>query len=86
MTPSHLTLSDLERSKSRSRRFRSLISSKGAELGHTLLLTINRKAHMGSLMTPSHLTLSYLERSKSRSVGCHSLISRKFRRYVTINH
>ena len=49
MTPSHLTLRDLERSKSRSLRFRSLISRKGAELGHMLLLNINlnltRKAY-----------------------------------------
>ena len=33
MTPSHLTLSDVERSKSRSLRFRSFVSCKGAELG-----------------------------------------------------
>ncbi len=41
MTPSHLTLRDLERSKSRSLRFRSLIFRKGAELCHILLLIIN---------------------------------------------
>ncbi len=34
MTPSHLTLSDRERSKSRSLKFQKLISRKGAELGH----------------------------------------------------
>ncbi len=34
---------DLEKSTSRSLRFRRLISHKGAELGHTLLLNINRK-------------------------------------------
>ncbi len=33
-TLSHLTLSDLERSKSRSLRFRSIISRKGAELAY----------------------------------------------------
>ncbi len=42
---SHLTLSDHESSKSRSLRFQSAISCKGAELGPMLLLTINRKAH-----------------------------------------
>ena len=57
MTLSHLTLSDLERSKSRSLRFQSLISCKGAEIGHKLLLNINRKAYMGSPMTVSHLDL-----------------------------
>ncbi len=46
MTPSHLTLSDLERSKSRSLRFQRLISRKGAELGPMLLLTINRNPYM----------------------------------------
>ena len=48
MTLSHLTLSDLERSNSRSLRFRSLVSCKGAELGHMLPLNINGKAYMGS--------------------------------------
>ncbi len=41
ITPSRLTLSDLERSKSRSLRFQSLISRKGAELGPMLLLIGN---------------------------------------------
>ena len=54
---SHFTLSDLERSSSKSLRFQSLISCKGAELSHILLLKINRKAYMGSPVTPSHLTL-----------------------------
>ena len=36
------TLSDIERSKSRSLRFRSLISRKRAELRHMLLSSINR--------------------------------------------
>ena len=48
MALSHLTLSDLERSKSRLLRYRSIISGKGAELGHMLLLNINRKAYMRS--------------------------------------
>ncbi len=61
MTPLLLTLSDLERSKSRSLRFQSLISHKGAKLGPMLLLTINRKPYMASLMTPSFLTLSDLK-------------------------
>ncbi len=51
MEASHLTLSDLERSKSRSLRFQSLISRKGAQLGPMLLLNINRKPYMGSPMT-----------------------------------
>ncbi len=74
MTLSILTLSDLERSKSRSLAFQSLISRKGAELGYMLLLTINRKPHMGSPLAFSHLTLSDLERSKSPRF--QSLISR----------
>ncbi len=56
MTLSHLTLSDIERSKSRSLRFRSVVSCKGVELGHMLPLSINRKAYMGNQMTLSHLT------------------------------
>ncbi len=38
MTPSHLTLSDLERPISKSLRFQRLISRKAADLGHILLL------------------------------------------------
>ncbi len=67
MTSSHLTLSDLERSNSRSLIYQSLISCTGAELGPMLLLNINRKAYMGSQITSSHLTFSDLERSNSRS-------------------
>ena len=63
MTPSHLTLSDIERS--RSLRFLTLIFRKRAELGHMLLLNINRKPYMGGQMTQSRMTLSDLERSKS---------------------
>ncbi len=91
MTVSNLTLSDLERSKSRSMSksltFPSLIFRKGAQLGPMLLLIINRKPCMGSTMTASHLTLNDLE--KSRSLGFQSLITRKgdrVRPYVTINH
>ena len=47
MTLSHLTLSGLERSKSTPFRFRSFVPRKGADLDHTLLLNINRKACMG---------------------------------------
>ena len=61
---SHLTLSDLERSISRSHRFQRLISRKAAQLGHMILLNTNRKSYMGSLKPSSHLTLSDLERSK----------------------
>ena len=46
MTLSQLLLSDLERSKSMSLIFRSIISRKGAELGHMLLLNMNRKVCM----------------------------------------
>ncbi len=53
MTLSHLTLSDLERSNARSLRFCSLIACKQAELGHKLLLNINRKTYMGTPMTLS---------------------------------
>ncbi len=65
MTSSQLTLSDHERSNSRSLTFWSLIYHKGAELGHMLLLNIKRKAYMGSPVTLLHLTLNDLERSKS---------------------
>ncbi len=73
MTSSHLILSDLERSNSRSLTFQSLISCKGAELGHRLLLNIDRKAYMGRPMTPSYLTLGEHERSKSRSLRLQSM-------------
>ena len=68
MTQSLLTLSDLERSKSRSLRFQRLISRKGAELGPMLLLTINRNPYMASPMALSNLTLTDIERSKFRSL------------------
>ena len=47
MALSLLTISDPERSKSRSLGFQRLISCKGAELGPILLLTINRKPIYG---------------------------------------
>ncbi len=50
---------------------------KGSELGHMLLLDINRKAYMWSPMTLSHLTLGDVESSHSRSLRFQSLISRK---------
>ena len=77
MALSDLTLSDLERSKSKLLRFQSLIWHKGAELRTMLLLTINRKPYMAIPMTSSLLTLSDFERSKSRSLGFQSLISCK---------
>ncbi len=49
---SHLTLSDLKRSNSRSLIFWSLISCKGAELGHMLLLNIN---HIWGVQWHHHL-------------------------------
>ena len=79
MTSSLLTLSDVERSNSRSLSFRtsSLISCNWAELDHILLLHINRRAYKESPMTLSHLTLGDLERSKSRSLKFWSIICRK---------
>ncbi len=62
MALSHLKFSELERSKSRSLRFRSLISRKRAQLGPMLLLNINRKPYMGSPMALSSLTLGVFER------------------------
>ncbi len=47
MTSSHLTLNDLEMSKSRSLTLRNLISCNGTELGHMLPLHI-----WESVMTP----------------------------------
>ena len=44
MILSHLTLSDPERSISKSLRYQRLISHKTAELGHLLLLNTNRKS------------------------------------------
>ena len=61
MALSHLTLSDLERSKSRSFKFCSIISRKGAKLGHMLQLIINRKEYIGSLMVCLHFTLATLK-------------------------
>ena len=48
MTRLHLTLSDFEGQKSRSLRFRSIVSLKEAGLGHMLLLNINMNVCMGS--------------------------------------
>ena len=67
MTPSHLTLGDLERSKVKVTKILMLISRKEAELGPVLLLNINRKSYMWSPMALSDLTMSDLERAKSRS-------------------
>ncbi len=70
MAPSDQTLSDLERSNSRSIRFQCVISRKGAKLGPMLLLNINRKPYfyIGSPISLSDLTLGDLERSESRSL------------------
>ncbi len=46
IAPTHLALSDLQRSKSRPFRFQSFISHNGAKLGSMLLLTINKKPCM----------------------------------------
>ena len=59
-------LSDLDSSVSRSPIFQSLISYKEAELGHMLLLNINRKECMESPLVQLHLTFLDL---KHRSQG-----------------
>ena len=69
ITSSLWALSDLERSKSKLLRFQSLISRKEAELGHKLLLPINRKPYMASLMTPSRLTLNYLKGHRNININ-----------------
>ncbi len=61
--------SHLERS--RSLRFQSLVSRKGAELGH---VTPTKNHIRGSATTPSHSTLSDFEKSKSRSFTFRSLM------------
>ncbi len=65
MALSNLTLSDLERSNSKSLIFQSLTSRKEAQLVPVLLLNINRNSYMGSPIRLSHLSLSGLQRSKS---------------------
>ena len=45
---------------------RLFISREGAELGHMLLLNINRKPYMGNPIVRSHVTVCDLERSKLR--------------------
>ncbi len=50
MAPLHMTLSALEMSKSMSFRLYRLLSRKGAELGHILLLHTDKKLYMGRPM------------------------------------
>ena len=57
MTPLHLPLSDLEGQNQVHSAFEALMSCKGAELGHMLLLNINTKPYMGSPLMQLHLTL-----------------------------
>ena len=42
-------------------RFRSIIPHKGAELGHMLLLNINRKVCRGTPLVQLHVTLVTLK-------------------------
>ena len=69
MVPPDLMLSDLERSKVKLRLlgFRRLLSRKGGELGHMLLLKNNRKPYtgMGNSTAP--------ERSKPRFLNLNSM-------------
>ncbi len=74
---SHLTLSDLERSKSRSLRFRSLISRKWAMLGHMLLLNLNRKPYMGESNGTFTFDLEWPWKVQLKVTKFRSLISRK---------
>ncbi len=64
MALSKLTLIGLDSQKSRSLRFRGVISHEAAELGHMLLLNVSRKQQMDSPM--AHLTFDDLEFSKAR--------------------
>ncbi len=65
---SHLTLSDLEKSKLRSVRFGSFISRKGVYiLGPTLQFNINRKPIMRSPMSLWHLTSNWLWKIKIKA-------------------
>ncbi len=65
------------RSKSRSLRFRSLISCTGAELGHMLLLNIKRKAYIGSPLVQLHFHFTDLQTFMSNSLRLWALISHK---------
>ncbi len=65
MAQSHLTLKGQSQDNS---HFQFYISER-SELGHMLLLNINRKSDMRNPMAPSHLTLGDFERSKSRSLA-----------------
>ncbi len=72
MALSHLTFSDLERSKSRSLRYQSLIFHKEIKLGPILQSTINRKPYIGSPMVSSILTLSDLDKPKQGHFDCEA--------------
>ncbi len=81
MAPSHLTLSEVENSRSPKFHVKS-VGHTGfkpylikEQRGHKLLLTINRKPYMFNTTTILHLTLS--ETSNSRSPRFQSLASRK---------
>ncbi len=69
-----LTLSDSERSNCRSRNFLGLLSLKGTDSGHTLLLRTNKKSYLGSSTVYNILILSSLERSKSKSLAFYKLV------------
>ena len=77
MTPSYLTFSDIERLKSRTLRFRSLISCKGAEVGHVLLLKYKQESIYGESIDAITLDLSDLETLMPRLLAFQRLISRK---------
>ncbi len=63
MALSNLTLSDLERSNTKSPRFRSLIFRKGVYLGFILLNYTIIRNHIWGVKWQLHLNLSNLERS-----------------------
>ncbi len=70
----HWTLSDLERTMSRSLRILKLIYREGAELEHMLTLKNNRKAYMWRTLVRIHLILETLKgqcRGHSDSEGLY---------------
>ncbi len=85
-----LALCDLERLKSRSPRFQSIISHQGTELGHVLLLHIKRKAYMPGPLIWLHLTRVTLKGPCQGHSDLEKLMSHKgaeiIRHYVTIKH
>ncbi len=66
LTPSHLTLRNIEGQSHGHSDFEELYLVKRSELGHMLSLNTDRKQYKGNATAPLNLTLNDLERSKSR--------------------